>query len=169
MLGSTSISREITKDDNGILSLTIKKDVVYYLITDITGSIAKQISYPIEAIFVVNPEKESFFKSIQGERKVYSPFIIHARTPNGIRNQILKTLSATSKEKEEEKAFLIDYHLPLSPSNRLLLYHLLLQNYKHVYLIDSKNEESDESLNFIEIFPDERAITLCEQMSDFGH
>ncbi|MDR0740283.1 MAG: hypothetical protein LBF34_01070 [Puniceicoccales bacterium] len=169
MLGSTSTSREIAKDDNEILPLTIRKDVVYYLITDITGSIVKRINYPLKAIFAINPEKESFFKSIQGERKVYSPFIIHARTPNGIRNQILKTLSVTSKGKEEEKAFLIDCHLPLSINNRLLLYHLLLQNYKHVYLIDSKNEESDESLNFIEIFPDERAITLCEQMSNLRH
>jgi hypothetical protein len=166
MLGSISKSREIAKNDASIPPFTTQNKIRYYLVTNIVSSVAEQIIYPLEAIFALTSEKESSSKSAQGEREASSYFVIYARTPNGIRNQILKVLSRTSED--GEKAFFIDDHLPLSDDDRLLLYHLLLQNYKYVYLLSSMFEEQDKSLDFTEIIPDEKSIVLFEQIAEFA-
>lgn len=142
------------------------KEVTYYLITDTSNLSLQQIRYPIEAVLSIDPGKKFLSENIQIEHKTFSRFIIPMRTPKGINNQILKLLPNSSKDKE--KAFFIDYRLPLTAANRLTLYHLLLQNYKHVYLLDPEIEEQDNFSDFVEIFPDEKTIMLFEQVQEFA-
>jgi hypothetical protein len=149
------------KNNENVTSFTMQKEIIYYLITDAIGSVSEQIAYPIKIVFVLNPDKKSSSETMHREHKISPHFVIHARTPKGINGKILKLLPNTPEDKE--KAFFIDHNLSLSSSDRLALYHLLLQNYKHVYLLSSMIEEQNDFADFIEIFPDERAIMLFEQ------
>jgi hypothetical protein len=164
MLGFLSINSEIVESSAIARLLARKNEITYYLITDATRSALKQIAYPVGGIFVVGPK--SAFDSIQTENETCPHFSVHARTPNGVINQIKKLLPLIPEGKEY--AFLIDDHLSFSNGSRLAFYRLLLESYTHVYLLDSTLKEQDDPSDFIEIFPDEKMLTLFDQVAEFA-
>ncbi|MDR1590561.1 MAG: hypothetical protein LBR92_01005 [Puniceicoccales bacterium] len=166
MLGSILIDSEIVEDSEIARLLARKNELIYYLITDATSSTLEQVVYPLKGVFVVSPDKRSSSAPDQRESETFPLFAIHARTPSGINNQILKLLPFMPEGKEN--AFLIDYHLSLSLDSRLALYRLLSEKHKHVYFLNPMGEEQNNFSDFTEIFPDEKIIMLFEQVAKFA-
>jgi hypothetical protein len=141
------------------------KEIAYFFLTGPESNAQKQIKYPLEGIFMIEPKKS--VKNIAtpsktgDEKPLY--FSIQARTPKGIGNRILKLLPKNTKE----KAFLIDQNLSITPEDRGELYHFLCQNFKYVYLMDSAIEKQNVCAEFTEIFPDESMIMLFEKVPEF--
>jgi hypothetical protein len=159
-------NNKMEKEGESTAPSAMQEEMVYYLITDAAGSMGEQMTYPIEAVFAISFGEKSSTKTPHGKHKTTPNFIIRGQTPSEINDQILKLLSPGAEN--QQKAFFIDRNSSLPFADCLALYHLLLQNYKHVYFLGSMTKEKNDFPAFTEIFPDERSIMLFEQIPEFA-
>ncbi|MDR3317559.1 MAG: hypothetical protein LBS71_01995 [Puniceicoccales bacterium] len=148
--------------DEIIDPLALPPEALYFLITGLTHSAIKRVKYPLEAVFILNPNKSTPKNSSVTHcvHKIPTHFI-HNCVPENITNEIL----ALTQNYEQEKGFFIDNHLPLAPSDRLELYYLFMQTGNRVYFLKHMIDSDDEENDFIEIVSAKNSAMLFDKTS----
>jgi hypothetical protein len=151
--------------DHKIINKTLEcEEMAYFLLMDRESLAYKQVRYPLEGVFIIEARRSPRNMPIPEDVSNRIPlcFSINLRTARNIVNKILQLMP----EIDCEKAFLFDQNLPLTPKNRIALYHLLRRNFRHAYFLDSHLKERHKSVEFTEIFPDESMIMLFEKVPE---
>jgi hypothetical protein len=151
--------------DHKIINRSLEREeMAYFLLMDRESLAYKRVRYPLEGVFIIEVRRSPRNMPIPEDVSDRIPlcFSINLRTARNIASRI----SELMPEIDREKAFLLDQNLPLTPRNRIALYHLLRRTFRYAYSLDALLEERHKSVEFTEIFPDESMITLFEKVPE---